>query len=67
MHWNEAQELIHVAHRQPVGVEFHRGLHLLGTEEILQVLVHLLAFLAANAGLKGLWGDGGGGANKGGD
>lgn len=57
VHWNEAQELIHMAHSQPVGVEFHRGLHLLGTEEILQVLVRVLAFLAANAGLKECYGE----------
>lgn len=50
MHRNEAQELVHVAHRQPVGVEFHRGLHLLGLEEVLQGLVHLLALSAAHTG-----------------
>lgn len=47
---NEAQELVHVAHVQPVGVELHRGLHLLGREEVLQGLVHLLALGAAHTG-----------------
>lgn len=64
VHWNEAQELIHMAHSQPVGVEFHRGLHLLGTEEILQVLVRVLAFLAANAGLKECYGEMGWGSQQ---
>lgn len=48
---DEAQELVHMAHEQPVGVEPHRGLHLLGTEEVLHGLVHLLALSAANTGL----------------
>lgn len=47
---DEAQELVHVAHVQPVGVEFHGGLHLLGSEEVLQGLVHLLALGAAHTG-----------------
>ena len=51
LHRNEAQELVHVAHRQPVRVESHRGLHLLGTQDVLQGLVHLLALLAANIGV----------------
>ena len=48
---HKAEELVHVAHRQPVRVESHRGLHLLGTQEVLQGLVHLLALLAANIGV----------------
>lgn len=50
VHRDEAQELVHVAHEQPVGVEFHGGLHLLGSEEVLQGLVHLLALGAAHTG-----------------
>lgn len=55
---NEAQELVHVAHKQPVGVEFHGGLHLLGGEEVLQRLVHLLAVGAAHTGLNACYGRG---------
>ena len=53
LHRNEAQELVHMAHRQPVRVESQRGLHLLGTQEVLQGPVHLLALLAANTGCYG--------------
>lgn len=67
VHRNEAQELVHVAHRQPVRVEFHWGLHLLGAKEILQGLVLLLAFLAANTGLKEHYGEMGWGVQRSGD
>lgn len=62
--WNEAQELVHVAHKQPVGVEFHGGLHLLGGEEVLQRLVHLLAVGAAHTGVKACYGRGRGGETE---
>ncbi|CAK7304985.1 hypothetical protein VULLAG_LOCUS11504 [Vulpes lagopus] len=38
-----------MAHKQPVGVELHRHLHLLGAEEVLHGLLHLLALLAGVA------------------
>jgi hypothetical protein len=36
-----------VAHEQPVRVELHGGLHLLGVQEILQSLVHIPTLGAA--------------------
>ena len=62
---NKTQELVHVAHKQPVGVEFHRGLHPLGSEEVLQGLVHLLALGTAHTGVEECY-EGSGGAQHGG-
>lgn len=40
---HEAQELIDVAHEQPIRVELYGGLYQLGPQEVPEGLVHVLA------------------------
>lgn len=48
--WDKTQEFIDVTHEKPVREESHRGLHLLGTQEVLQGLMHVAALAAVLTG-----------------